>query len=192
MGASLLEPYPHESVIGRGRPFVMVPQNGTDVYLLGSNVSKISRGFAMCLVSKILWRFVSDCEKYSAALCRGVSALWEQRCARNLNVPSESTRVEVLSKNNVRLAVNSGEKETFFTAKRPHILALNAVRAVNFCEICVGFSSEKFSFTAFTGFLTKKKLPYRGSNHSPTSYHQLLIPLRHLSLTSEIFPVKLR
>ena len=48
-------------------------------------------------------------------------------------------RVEVLSKNNVRLAVNSDEKKTFFTAKRPHLLALNALKAVNFCKIC-GFS----------------------------------------------------
>ena len=31
------------------------------------------------------------------------------------------------SKNNVRLAVNGGEKKTFFTAKRPHLLALIAV-----------------------------------------------------------------
>ena len=45
-------------------------------------------------------------------------------------------RVEVLSKNNVRLAVNSGEKKTFFTAKRPHLLALNALKAVNFWKIC--------------------------------------------------------
>ena len=40
------------------------------------------------------------------------------------------SRVEVWQKNNARLAVNSGEK-TFFTAKRPHLLALNAV---NFCD----------------------------------------------------------
>ena len=34
--------------------------------------------------------------------------------------------------NNVRLAVNSGEKKTFFTAKRPHLLALNAVKFCSF------------------------------------------------------------
>ena len=28
---------------------------------------------------------------------------------------------------NLRLAVSSGEKKTFFTAKRPHLLALNAL-----------------------------------------------------------------
>ena len=38
-------------------------------------------------------------------------------------------QVEVWPKNNVRLAVNSGEKN-FFTAKRPHLSALNVV---NFC-----------------------------------------------------------
>ena len=74
------------------------------------------------------------------------------------------TRVEVLTKNNVRLAVNSGEKKTFFTAKRPHLLALNALKAVNFCKNSVEFCGEKFFFTAFTGILTKKKLPYKGSN----------------------------
>ena len=49
------------------------------------------------------------------------------------------TRLEIWSKNNVRLAVNNGEKN-FFTAKCPHLLALNAV---NFCMIC-SFSSEFF------------------------------------------------
>ena len=44
-------------------------------------------------------------------------------------------RVEVLSKNNVRLAVNSGEI-IFFTAKRPHLLALDELKAENFCKIC--------------------------------------------------------
>ena len=66
-------------------------------------------------------------------------------------------RGEVLSKNNVRLEVNSGEKKTFFTAKRRNFLALNAVKAVNFCKICAEFSGEKFFLTAFTGFLTKKE-----------------------------------
>ena len=47
-------------------------------------------------------------------------------------VSNNVTRVEVWSKSNVRLAVNSGEKKTFFTAKRPHLLALNAFIAVNF------------------------------------------------------------
>ena len=53
------------------------------------------------------------------------------------------TRVEVWSKNNVKLAVNSGEK-IFFTAKRPHLLALNAFIAVNFCKISVEISGEYF------------------------------------------------
>ena len=52
-------------------------------------------------------------------------------------------------------------KKTYFTAKRPHLLPLNAVKAVNFCKICVEFSGEKFFFTAFTGFRTKNKLEYR-------------------------------
>ena len=52
------------------------------------------------------------------------------------------TRVEVLAKNNVRLAVNSGEKKFFFTAKRPHLLALNALKAVNFCKNSVEFCGE--------------------------------------------------
>ena len=46
------------------------------------------------------------------------------------------TQVEVLSKYNVRLVVNSSEKKTFFTEKRSHLLALKAVKAVNFCKIC--------------------------------------------------------
>ena len=67
-------------------------------------------------------------------------------------------------KKNVRLAVNSGEKRNFFTAKRPHRLALSALKAVNFCKNCVEFCGEKFFFTAFTGILAKKKPPYKGSN----------------------------
>ena len=49
------------------------------------------------------------------------------------------TRVEVWSTNNARLAVNSGEK-IFSTAKHPHFLALNAMKAVRF-EV---FSGEIF------------------------------------------------
>ena len=80
----------------------------------------------------------------------------------SMNFMRNEPRVEVLSKNDVRLAVNSGEKKTFFTAKRPHLLALNALKAVNFCKNCVEFCGENFFFTAFTGNLTKKKLPYKG------------------------------
>ena len=40
-------------------------------------------------------------------------------------------RLEVWSKNIVRLVVNSGEKN-FFTSKRPHVLALKAVKGVRF------------------------------------------------------------
>ena len=41
--------------------------------------------------------------------------------------------------NNVRLALNSGQKKTFFTAKRPHLLALNAVK---FCKISAEISGD--------------------------------------------------
>ena len=51
------------------------------------------------------------------------------------------TLVEVWSKTNARLVVNSGEKN-FFTAKRPHLLALNAFIAVNFSMISAKFSVE--------------------------------------------------
>ena len=71
--------------------------------------------------------------------------------------------VEVLTNKNVRLAMNSGEKK-LFTAKRPHHLALIALKTVNFCKNCVEFCGENFFFTAFIGILTKKKLPYKGSN----------------------------
>ena len=47
-----------------------------------------------------------------------------------------------LAKNKVRLSVNSGEKKLSFTAKRPHIIALNAMKVVNFCEISAEFSGE--------------------------------------------------
>ena len=42
-------------------------------------------------------------------------------------------KVDVWSKNNVRLPVKRCAKKSFFTAKRLHLLALNAV---NFCKIC--------------------------------------------------------
>ena len=44
------------------------------------------------------------------------------------------TRVEFLSKKSVRNPVNSVEK-IFFTTKRPHHFAMNAVKALTFCRI---------------------------------------------------------
>ena len=79
-------------------------------------------------------------------------------------------RVEVLSKNNVRLAVNSGEKN-FFTAKRPHLLALNAVKAVNFVRfslnLAVKFFFHRISYKKETAVQRFEPLTYP---MSPTSY----------------------
>ena len=79
-------------------------------------------------------------------------------------------------------------KKHFFTGKRPHLLALNTLKF--FVRFAV-FSGEIF-FTAFNLFLTKKKLPYRVSNLSPSTCQQLLSPLTNLSLTSTIFPVNIK
>ena len=95
-----------------------------------------------------------------------------------------NSRVEVWSKNNVRLAVISGEKKTFFTAKRPHLLAFNAfiavnffVRlavnlAVNFCKIS-DFSGEKIFFHRF---VVELKIFF--SPHYASSGEKIFSPLK--------------
>ena len=81
-----------------------------------------------------------------------------------------ATRVEVLTKNNVRLAVNSGEKKTFFTAKRPHLLALNALKAVNFCKSCVEFCGEIF-FHRIHRISYKNETSVQGFEPLPNACH---------------------
>ena len=46
---------------------------------------------------------------------------------------SETSGSRLCRKNNARIAVNSGEKINFFTAKRPHLLAMKALKS---CKIC--------------------------------------------------------
>ena len=83
-----------------------------------------------------------------------------------------SSRVEVLSKNNLRLAVNSCGRN-FFTGKRPLLFALNAVKAMNFVRFAV-FSGIKF-FHRIHRTSYKKAIALPGfepltSCMSPTSY----------------------
>ena len=77
---------------------------------------------------------------------------------------SHSSRVEVWSENNVRLEVNSGEKKKFFTAKRSHLIALNVLKAVNFCKNCVEFCSEFFFSPHSPDFLQKRNCRTRVPN----------------------------
>ena len=98
-----------------------------------------------------------------------------------VSAPPPPHRIEVWSNINVRIAVNSGDKNS------PHRFAMNAV---NFLRFAI-FSGEIFIFTAFTGFLTKKKLPYTGLNLWFPACQQLRIPLRNLSLPSSTFFVNL-
>ena len=72
-------------------------------------------------------------------------------------------------KNNVRLAVNSAETKTFFTAKRPHLLALNALKAVNFCKNCVEFCGENHRISYKTETAVHGFVPLT-SCMSPISY----------------------
>ena len=87
-------------------------------------------------------------------------------------------RVEIWSKNNVRLAVNSGEKK-LFSPKAP----------TSFGVECGEFG--KVFFTAFTEFLTKKT-GVHGSKLSPPECQKLFSPLLHLPLTAMIFPLNSR
>ena len=52
-------------------------------------------------------------------------------------------------------------KKNFFTAKRPHVLALNVVKALNFCQIC-GFFAVKNIFHRIHRISYKKETPVHG------------------------------
>ena len=63
-----------------------------------------------------------------------------------------------------------------------HYFVRNALNALKLCKKC----------TECAGYLTKKKRPYTVCTLQPPVRQQLLIPLRHLSLSARIFPVNLR
>ena len=100
----------------------------------------------------------------------------------NTTTTDNTTRVEVCPKNNVRLAVNSGEKKLFHR-KAPASFSVD-------CGEFLRFLAVKIFFTAFTGILTTKTV--QRFEPLPSACHQLRNPLRHLSLTSLIFPVNMR
>ena len=82
-------------------------------------------------------------------------------------------RVEVLSKNNVRLAVISGEK-IFFHRKPPASFSVECGKSGEFLQDLRLLAVKTF-FTAFRGVLTKKERPVHGfepltSCMSQTSY----------------------
>ena len=120
---------------------------------------------------------------------------WRMCCFHKLNIwyiPSTSgkNRVEDLSKNNVRFAVNRCWKKIFFTAKSPHLLVMKAVAkscdffVVKFCKIC-RFRRWNFFYRLHRNSY-KKKL-HTGANLSPPASQQLIVPLRYLWLTSMQF-----
>ena len=104
------------------------------------------------------------------------------------NFLKNNTRVDVLSKNNVRLVVNSDKNKTFFAAKRPHLLALNALKV----GIALNFAVKIFFSPHSPEFVQKKETAVPGFEPLPHACHHLRNPLRHLSLTSMIFPVNIR
>ena len=96
-----------------------------------------------------------------------------------------AARVEVWPKNNVRLAVNSGEKKIFFHRKAPASFSVE-------CSKFLWFSAVKIFFHRIQRNSYKKETAVQWCEPPPPACHQLRNPLRHLSLTLMIFPVNIR
>ena len=79
--------------------------------------------------------------------------------------------------------VSNEVNKIIFTAKLPHLFALNFVISEDFSDIFFNFHRIHRSHT--------KQLPYTVSNSSPPACEKLLIPLLHRGLTSAIFLVNL-
>ena len=100
-----------------------------------------------------------------------------------------ATRVEVLSKNNVRLAVNSGEKN-FFHRKAPSSFSFECGESAEFLKDLRFLAVKKF-FHRIHQISYKRETVVQGFEPL-TGCHQIRIPLQHLSHASMVSPVNLR